>query len=142
MSARLRAASLSRALVLAVAGITLAGALWSARESLERMDRARDYYAALEPEEREREIEVALGFDHELWERIRDAVREDDRFAVVSEAPEQHEVRNYGAYELLPAILVAAVEDATVVIHWKSPPPPGTSCEPLGSDVCVERRTS
>jgi hypothetical protein len=131
----------SRAFVLAVAGITLASAAWAAHGSLERMDRARDYYASLEPEEREQEIELALRFDHALWERIRETVEADDRFAVVSEAPEQHEVRNYANYELLPATQASTVEEATVVIYYASAPPPGSSCVPLGSNVCVERRS-
>ena len=132
----------SRALVLVVAGITLASAVWGARDALERMDAARDYYASLEPEEREEEIELSLRFDSALWRRIRGSVRDDDRFYVVSEAPEQHEVRNYAAYSLLPAILVPLIEEATVVIYWASAPPSGSRCVALGANVCVERRTS
>ena len=128
--------------MVAVACAALVSAVWGAYRSLERMDRARDYYASLEPEEREQEIELSLGFDHALWRRIREAVSADDRFAVVSDAPEQHEVRNYAAYALLPAIQVSAPEDATVVIHWKSPVPAGSACRPLGSNVCLERRGS
>lgn len=106
------------------------------------MDRARDYYVSLEPEEREQEIELALRFDHALWREIREAVDADDRFAVVSEAPEQHEVRNYANYALLPAIQASTVEEASLVIYYASTPPSGSSCEPLGSNVCVERRGS
>lgn len=104
------------------------------------MNVARTYYASLEQAEREAEIELALGFDHRLWSEIRRAVRDDDRFVVVSDAFEQHEVRNYAAYSLLPAIQVSSVEDATVVIYWANEPPVGSPCVELGRNVCAERR--
>jgi hypothetical protein len=146
MRARLRrllsAPGSSRALVVVAAAAALVSALWGTRDSLQRMDAARDYYTSLSAAEREDEIELALGFDHALWERIQNAVDDDDRFAVVSEAPEQHEVRNYAAYALLPAIQVSDAQDANVVLYYASDPPAGAECDRLAADVCLERRTS
>jgi hypothetical protein len=83
----------SSVLVAAAAAAALVSAVWGAHVGINRMDVARDYYAALEPAERENEIELSLGFDSELWDEIRRSVRSDDRFIVVSDAFEQHEVR-------------------------------------------------
>lgn len=132
----------SGALVAVAAAAALASAVWGAYVGLERMDEARVYYAGLEPAEREDEIELALGFDSELWDEIRKSVRADDRFIVVSDAFEQHEVRNYAAYTLLPAIQVSDIEKATVVLYYANDPPAGSQCVLLGRDVCLERRDS
>jgi hypothetical protein len=130
----------SSVLVAAAAAAALVSAVWGAHVGINRMDVARDYYAALEPAERENEIELSLGFDSELWDEIRRSVRSDDRFIVVSDAFEQHEVRNYTGYSLLPAIQVSDIEDATVVLYYENEPPAGSRCAPLGKNVCVERR--
>lgn len=128
------------ALVVAAAAAALAGAVWGASGSLDRMDEARDNYAPLSSEERENEVELALGFGSPLWDKIRSSVRADDRYHVVSDAPEQHEVRNYAGYTLLPAIQVTDAEDATVVLYWANEPPAGSPCVELSPNVCVERR--
>jgi hypothetical protein len=135
-----RALRSSNALVAAAATTALVSAVWGAYVGIGRMDEARSYYASLTPAERENEIELALGFDSPLWDEIRRAVRADDRYHVVSEALEQHEVRNYASYTLLPAIQVTDVEQATLVLYWANEPPAGSPCVELSPDVCVERR--
>ena len=127
-------------LVVVAAVAALVSAVWGASLALDRMNEARDYYSGLEPALREEEIELSLGFDSEEWRRIRGSVRAEDRFAVVSDAFEQHEVRNYASYTLLPAIQVADPEDATVVLFWGARPPDGSPCTPLGENACIERR--
>jgi hypothetical protein len=129
----------ARALVLVASGAALLSAFFGAYEGLQRMDRARDEYGPLDQAGRESQIEVALGFDSATWERVRSLVHADDRFAVVSDAPEQHEVRNYAGYSLLPAIQVPAAE-ATVVIHYAREPPAEPRCLRLDEKVCVQRR--
>jgi hypothetical protein len=126
--------------VLVVAAAVLATAGWNAWVALDRMEDARSYYSSLTPAERENEIELALGFEFDVWDELRRSVRDDDRFTVVSDAFEQHEVRNYAAYALLPAIQVSTVDEATVVLHWKSPPPPGSECRRLAAYLCLQRR--
>jgi hypothetical protein len=130
----------ARVAVSVVAAAVLLSAIWNAYLAIENMDRARDQYTELTTAEREQEVERSLGFDLATWNAIRRAVGEDDRFAVVSDAPEQHEVRNYAAYVLLPAIQVPDPEEATVVLYWATPPPAGAACEPLAANVCLERR--
>lgn len=138
----LSASRASELLVIAAAGAALLSAVWGARLAFDRMDTARDYYAELDDTQREREIELALGFDSELWRRLRLSIRADDRFAVVSDAFEQHEVRNYASYVLLPAVQVADVGEADVVLYWADNPPPDVRCARLADNVCLERRDS
>jgi hypothetical protein len=123
-----------------VVAVVLLSAVWNASLALERMDVARDYHAPLTTAEREEEIERALGFDLAVWDEIRQAVGPEDRYTVVSDALEQHEVRNYAAYSLLPAIQVSDPEDATLVLYWATAPPRGSACLRLAEDICLERR--
>ena len=130
----------SDVLVVVAAAAALLGAVWGARLSLDRMEFALDTYPPLTQLEREQEIERSLGFDPGLWRAIGASVEDDDRFFVVSDAPEQHEVRNYAKYLLLPAIEVPDADDATVVLYWKARPPGGSACRELEDGVCLERR--
>ena len=137
---RLGGARRARAGVAVVAAAILLTAVWNAYVAIERMGDAREEYGPLSAAERENQIEQALGFDSAVWDGIRRSVNPDDRFFVVSDAFEQHEVRNYAAYALLPAIQVSDPEEATVVVYWANAPPAGTACERLAANVCVERR--
>ena len=130
----------SEVLVVVAAGAALVSAAWGMRNALDRMEVARSHYSGMEPRLREEAVERALGFDPETWTAIRRSVRADDRFVVVSDATEQHEVRNYANYTLLPAIQVADRDDATVVLYWANKPPQGSRCTELAQNVCIERR--
>jgi hypothetical protein len=123
-----------------VAAAVLLSSIWNASLVLERMNAAREHHAAFTSAEREEAIERALGFDVAVWGEIRQAVGANDRFLVVSDAFEQHEVRNYAGYLLLPAIQVSDPEDATVVLYWATAPPRDSACVRLADDVCLERR--
>jgi hypothetical protein len=129
----------SALLVAAAATVVLASATWSAAESLQRMEAGRDLYAPLTPREREEKVVRALGFDVGVWRQIGSSIGPDDRYTVVSDAFEQHEVRNYAAYALLPAVQVP-LEDATVVLYWGSSAPSRARCERLAANACLERR--
>jgi hypothetical protein len=100
----------------------------------------RERYGPLEPARREDEIVRSLGFDSDVWERLRSSVRAGDRFNIVAQGMDQHEVRNYAAYALLPAIQVTDRSAADVVVYYEIDPPAGVRCRPIGERVCVVRR--
>jgi hypothetical protein len=80
-----------------------------------------------------------LGYDVRVWEALRRSIRRGDRYAVVARGEGRFEVRNYAAYALLPAIQVAEIADADVVVYYETEPP-GPGCTPVGSEVCIVRR--
>jgi hypothetical protein len=130
-----------RSAVLALASAAaLASAVWSTHAVLPVLEDWSDYYGPRDQAAREQEIELSLGFDVEVWERLRRSVRAGDRYAVVADGLDQHEVRNYAAYSLLPAIQVADVADANVVVYYATDPPPESPCTRIGGNVCVLRR--
>jgi hypothetical protein len=60
---------------------------------------------------------------------------------VIAEGDGQHEIRNYAAYSLLPAIQVLDPADADVVIYYDVEPP-RTGCVSVGGNVCIVRRAT
>jgi hypothetical protein len=121
------------------AAAALASAFGDTRFVLAHLDDWHDYYGAQQPSAREHQVERSLGFDVAAWGRLRRLVHEGDRYAVVAEVAEQHEVRNFAAYSLLPAIQVAEVPDANVVIYYALDPPPGSPCVRTGEQMCLVR---
>ena len=107
-----------------------------------QLDAWRETYAAQEPERRELEALLSLGFEVDTWERLRRSLREGDRYYVAAAVPYQHEIRNYAGYALLPAVRATDVENANVVVYWQLDPPAGQPCVDVGQDVCVLRRRS
>jgi hypothetical protein len=124
---------------LAVA-LALGSAGYGARVLLANFDDARDRYGRLQASAREDEIERSLGFEVSAWEQLAQSVGADDRYTIVSDALEQHEVRNYAAYLLLPAIQVSTIDDADVVVYYATDPPEPARCVSIGTGICVQRR--
>jgi hypothetical protein len=132
----------SRIAALIFAGAALASALGGARVVVPQLDEWRETYAEYEPERRENEALLSLGFEVETWERLRRQLRRGDRYYVAAIVPYQHEVRNYAGYALLPAVRATDIESANVVVYWQLDPPAGLPCADVGQDVCVLRRPS
>jgi hypothetical protein len=111
------------------------------RITVPRLDDARAYWEALAPELRDDPVAELYGFGEPVWIELRRSVGEGDRYAVVAEGDGQHEIRNYAAYSLLPAIQVSDPADANVVVYYDVQPP-ATGCAPVGKNVCIVRRTT
>ena len=78
------------------------------------------------------------GLGEPRWVELRHR-SDGDRYAVVADGDGQHEIRNYAAYSLLPAIQVTDPADADVVIYYAVHHQP--RLRPRRKDVCVVRRT-
>jgi hypothetical protein len=120
----------------------LGSAATSARIVVPHLGSLREQYAPFEETSREEAITTKLGFQVPTWRRLERSVRKGDRYHFVADVPYQHEIRNYAAYALLPAIQVADAEDANVVVYWQEDPPAGAACADVGQRVCVLRRPS
>jgi hypothetical protein len=130
----------SRLAALIFAGAALVSAVQGARVVVPELDAWRATYSELEPERRELDPLVSLGFEAETWERLRQALRPGDRYLVRADVPYQHEIRNYAGYALLPSVLVADPEQADAIVYWQVDPPASRPCMDVGQDVCVARR--
>ncbi len=128
------------AIALLASATVLVGALVNARVVVLEHNELRERYGPLEPARREDEIVRSLGFDPDVWERLRSSVHAGDRFNIVAQGVGQHEVRNYAAYSLLPAIQVSDSSAANVVVYYEIDPPSAARCTPVGERVCVVRR--
>lgn len=128
----------SAAIVATVCAAAIASALGGARIVQVDLEGWRERYGAMEPSTREGEVARSIGLNATAWERLRRLVGVGDRYAIVARAPEQHEVRNYASYLLLPAIQVADVADANVVIYYAPDPPPRPGCIRIGR-MCLVR---
>jgi hypothetical protein len=117
-------------------------AVQGARVVVAELDAWRKTYSELEPERREQEPLLSLGFEAETWERLERALRPGDRYLVRAKVPYQHEIRNYAGYALLPSVLVADPQKADAIVYWQLEPPAGRPCAEVGRDVCVVRRES
>jgi hypothetical protein len=127
------------ALVVVAAVAALAVALVGGWFTARKLDDWRTTYGELAPEIRDDPVGVFLGFDDATWEELRRLLERGDRYAVVAAGEGQHEVRNYAAYRLLPAIQVLRPVDAEVVVHYRPEPAP-SGCAPVGKDACIVRR--
>lgn len=103
-----------------------------------RLDDARRFWNELAPSLRNDPVADLYGFGEPLWLELEGSVRRGDHYAVVAVGDGQHEIRNYAAYRLLPAIQVRDPSDANVVIYYDVTPPP--NCVPVVESVCVLRR--
>jgi hypothetical protein len=130
---------MSRAVVLTASIAALVSAFWGLEVGAPRLDDAREHWSARDPSRRDDADARQHVFTEAVWARLARAVEENDRYAVVADAVEQHEIRNYAGYRLLPAIQVQDPEDANVVVYYKGTPEL-PDCEPLTRDVCVVRR--
>ena len=135
-----RRATLSRLLAVSASLAALVSAYRGLEVAVPRLDDGRAFWAALAPELRDDPVADLYGFGEPVWVELRRSVGKGDRYAIVAEGDGQHEIRNYAAYSLLPAIQVADPEEADVVVYY-AVPPPDAGCEPVGKDVCVVRRT-
>ena len=129
---------LSRALATSASLAALLSAFWGLKIGLPRLDDTRQYWNAVAPALRDDPVADLYGFGEPLWVELRRSVDAGDRYAVVAEGEGQHEIRNYAAYSLLPAIQVRDPADANVVIYY-GVAAPGTGCRSVGEDVCVIR---
>jgi hypothetical protein len=134
-----RRATLSRLLAVSASLAALVSAYRGLEVGIPRLDDGRAFWATLAPELRDDPVADLYGFGEPVWIELRSSVGKGDRYAIVAEGDGQHEIRNYAAYSLLPAIQVADPEEADVVVYY-AVPPPDTGCEPVGKDVCVVRR--
>jgi hypothetical protein len=132
--------SWSRVAALIFAGVALVSAVAGIRVVVPELNEWRMTYSELEPERRELEPLLSLGFEVDTWRRLRQALRPGDRYLVLAEVPYEHEIRNYAGYALLPSVLVAKPQDADAVVYWQLDPPAGRPCVDIGPDVCVVRR--
>jgi hypothetical protein len=137
---RRRLPTWSRVAALLFAGAALVSAVGGARVVVPQLDEWRTTYSELEPERRELEALLSLGFEVETWDRLRQALRPGDRYLVLAEVPYEHEIRNYAGYALLPSVLVADPQKADAVVYWQLDVPAGLRCVEVGQDVCVVRR--
>lgn len=134
---RTRAATV---VALAAAVAALASAVAGLRPVLSTLDDQRRDVLALPKTLRDDPVGLYLGLDTEGWRRLETAVGRGDRYAIVSGRPEQHEVRNYAAYSLLPAIQVSDPEAADAVLYYGAEPPPGVECARIGRLLCLAER--
>ena len=137
-----RRAVLGRGLAVSASFAALVSAFWGLKVGLPRLDDARQYWNALEPSLRDDPVAELYGFGEPLWKELRRSVGKGDHYAVVATGEGQHEIRNYAAYSLLPAIQVRDPADADVVIYYGVAAPPGADCVRVGKHVCVVRRNT
>ena len=137
---RRRLPTWSSVAALIFAGAALVSAVSGARVVVPQLDAWRETYSELEPERRELDALLSLGFEVKTWERLRESLREGDRYYVAAVVPYQHEIRNFAGYALLPAVRAPSFESADVVVYWQLDPPAGQRCVDVGQDVCVLRR--
>ena len=128
----------SRALATSASLAALLAAFMGLHISLPRLDDGRGFWGALAPSLRNDPVADLYGFGEPVWVELRRSVRAGDRYAVVAEGDGQHEIRNYAAYSLLPAVQVRDPEDANVVIYYDVASPPD-GCVPVREGVCVVR---
>jgi hypothetical protein len=133
-----RRAGLARLLATGAALVALASAFMGLKVGVPRLDDTRRFWNELAPSLRDDPVADLYGFGEPLWLQLERRVGRGDRYAVVAEGDGQHEIRNYAAYRLLPAIQVRDPADADVVIYYDVSPP-DTSCIPVSEDVCVVR---
>ena len=135
---RRRRALLSRALATSASLAALLTAFWGLTIGLPRLDDARGLWNELAPSLRDDPVADAYGFGEPVWIELRRSVQAGDRYAVVAEGDGQHEIRNYAAYSLLPAVQVQDPADADVVIYYDVTPP-DDGCRSVREGVCVVR---
>jgi hypothetical protein len=116
----------------------LLSAFYGLKIGLPRLDDSREYWGALPSTLRDDPVADLYGFGQPLWIALRGSVGAGDRYAVVADDEDQHEIRNYAAYSLLPGIQVSQPADADVVIYYRAPPP-DDGCVSVGEDVCIVR---
>jgi hypothetical protein len=131
-----------RILVVLVCAIVAVSVAVGLRGVVPLLEAWKDEYGTLSPPARDDVTARAIGLDPRVWRLLRARVRNGDRFAVVASGAERFDVRNYAAYQLLPAIQVSDAGRASIVVYYKTKPPPGVRCEPMASHVCVARPTS
>jgi hypothetical protein len=102
----------------------------------------KDEYGPVSHSAREAAAASSVGLDSRVWSQLRSHVRTGDRFAVVASGVERFDVRNYAAYELLPAIQVSDPVRASIVVYYKTEPPRGVRCEPVAPYMCIVRPTN
>ena len=132
---------LDRALVACTAIAALASTFWGLKTGLPRLNDERAYWSATPDQIRDDPVAEVFGYGDARWERLARSVGEGDRYAVVAQGEGQHEVRNYAAYRLLPAIQVRMPSEANVIVFYEV----GVSradCLRVGKDVCIVRRSS
>ena len=120
--------------------VALAASVWSTWIGVPRLADARGYWSNVDAGLRDDPVADIYGLGEPLFEALEQSIRPEDRFLIVADAPEQHEVRNYAAYRLLPAVQVSDAGRADVVVYYKVEPPE-TGCAPLAKDVCLVRTT-
>ena len=135
---RRRRAVLSRALAVSASLAALVSAFWGLKIGLPRLDDTRQFWNELAPSLRDDPVADLYGFGEPVWVELRRSVGAGDRYAVIAEGDGQHEIRNYAAYSLLPAIQVRDPADADVVIYY-SVAAPAEGCLSVGKEVCVVR---
>jgi hypothetical protein len=133
--------ALARIVAVSAVALALASTLDGARVVLPRLNDAHAYWAVLDPSLRDDPVAELYGFGEEVWQRLRRSVGRGDRYAVVAEGDGQHEIRNYAAYTLLPAIQVRDPARANVVVYYQVGAP-ATGCERIAERVCIVRRES
>ena len=135
---RRRRAVLSRALATSASLAALLTAFWGLEIGLPRLDDGREFWNKLAPSLRDDPVADLYGFGEPVWVELRRSVRAGDRYAVIAEGDGQHEIRNYAAYSLLPAVQVRNAKDADVVIYYDVTPP-DEGCISVREGVCVVR---
>ena len=92
----------------------LASALWGLKIGLPRLDDTRGFWeATLASRLRDDPVADCTDSASRSGSSCVGSVGEGDRYAVVAEGDGQHEIRNYAAYTLLPAIQVATPRTRT-----------------------------
>jgi hypothetical protein len=134
-----RRATLARALVACTTIAALASALWGLKSALPLLNDTRSYWSATPARIRDDPVPTLYGFGDRRWDRLAQSIGMGDRYAVVAEGDGQHEIRNYAAYRLLPAIQVRAPAEANVVVFYEVGGSPA-DCLPVAKGVCVVRR--
>ena len=117
----------------------LASTLWGLKVGLPALNSTRTYWEATPQQIRDDPVAELYGFGDGRWERLARYLGEGDLYAVVAQGEGEHEVRNYAAYRLLPAIQVRAAAEANVVIHYEV----GESrvgCVRVARGICIVRR--
>ncbi len=117
----------------------LASTFWGLKVGLPALNFTRNYWEATPQHIRDDPVAKLYGFGDGRWEQLARSLGEGDRYAVVVQGEGEHEIRNYAAYRLLPAIQVRAASEANVVVHYEV----GESrsdCTQIGRDICIVRR--
>jgi hypothetical protein len=134
-----RSASRAGALVvIAASAAALLSALGGAWVGLQELDDARPHYENLPASLRDDPVGLYLGYDVATWDALGRTLGRGDRYAVVARGPGRHEVRNYAAYALLPAIQVLPDEDPDVVVHYGRARG-ADGCVRVGEEACIVR---